>query len=94
MENRNIDSTITVVGVTLNEGIVLLATQNATSSSRCVTFIRESNLIAPLDSVAQATGFNAFEPVEQDRSSNMIALFNQQLSQEQIDTINNHLTHE
>jgi len=94
MENRKIDTTIVVVGSTQDQGIILLANHNAISSSRCVTFVRDSGLVAPLNSVAQATGFNAFEPVTQDVSSNMIDLFNQQLSQEQIDLINNRLSNE
>lgn len=94
MENRKIDLIIMVVGVTENEGIILLAPQQAKSSSKCITFVRDSDLIAPLDSVAQATGFNTFKPVTSERSSNIIALFNRTLTTEQIDLINNHLTNE
>lgn len=94
MENRKIDTTIVVVGVTEGEGIILLAKQEATPESQCVTFVRDGGFVSPLKSVAQATSFNAFNEVSQESSSNIIDLLNQQLSQDEIDVINNHLTNE
>lgn len=91
METVKIDSNIVVVGITEKGGMVLLAKRGADEKSKCITIQTNGYVVYKTDSIAQATTYNPFYPVNRQREENLLVLFNQNLRREDIEGINFYL---